>query len=245
MTMLLVLRPEPGCSHTVDRARVMGLDARACPLFVVEPMPHSWPDPTAFDAILITSANGARFGRDVLACGAGLPIFAVGQASAAAAREQGADRVTTGPGDIAGTIPLILHAGHRRILHLCGEDVMPFDPAGLIVTRCIVYRAAALPREALTGLPTEGEGACILVHSFRAGRHLDEIIPKSQRSILSLVAISGSVASACGEGWCGVHVSLQKDDASMLALAARICQYDGENSETTSAITRHPSSNRP
>ena len=38
MRKLLLLRPEPGLSASAERARSMGLDAIACPLFRVEPV---------------------------------------------------------------------------------------------------------------------------------------------------------------------------------------------------------------
>ena len=38
MRRVLVLRPEPGASATVERARARGLDAFAVPLFAIEPL---------------------------------------------------------------------------------------------------------------------------------------------------------------------------------------------------------------
>ena len=38
MRRVLVLRPEPGASATVERARERGLDAIAAPLFEIEPI---------------------------------------------------------------------------------------------------------------------------------------------------------------------------------------------------------------
>ena len=45
MTRVLVLRPEPGASATVKRARKKALDAVAIPLFEVEAI--SWDAPEA------------------------------------------------------------------------------------------------------------------------------------------------------------------------------------------------------
>ena len=82
MKRLAVLRPEPGARATVERARAMGLDAFAMPLFKVEAVAWDVPDPNEFDALLLTSANAVRHG------GAGLrrvldsPVHAVGEATA-------------------------------------------------------------------------------------------------------------------------------------------------------------------
>ena len=50
----------------------------------------------------------------------------------------------SGAGDAATTIPLIVQAGHHHVLHLCGEEVRPFDPLDLSITQHIVYRTDAM-----------------------------------------------------------------------------------------------------
>ena len=47
MKRVLVLRPEPGASETVQRAKAKGLDAEASPLFVVEPIEWEFEEPSA------------------------------------------------------------------------------------------------------------------------------------------------------------------------------------------------------
>ena len=44
MKRLVVLRPEPGASETVERARAIGLDALRMPLFEIEPVLWDAPD---------------------------------------------------------------------------------------------------------------------------------------------------------------------------------------------------------
>ena len=60
MRRLLVLRPEPGASATAGRARTLGLDPVLMPLFEIEPIAWTAPDPAGFDALLLTSANAVR-----------------------------------------------------------------------------------------------------------------------------------------------------------------------------------------
>src|SRR5262245_7688966 len=62
MRKLLLLRPEPGLSASAERARSMGLEVVRCPLFHVEPVEWEAPDPAAFGALLLTSANAMRHG---------------------------------------------------------------------------------------------------------------------------------------------------------------------------------------
>ena len=54
MRRLVVLRPEPGASDTVRKARQRGLDAVAIPLFEVEPIAWEMPDIDQFAALLGT-----------------------------------------------------------------------------------------------------------------------------------------------------------------------------------------------
>ena len=79
---LIVTRPEPGNSSTVERARAMGLDARAIPLFAARPLDWTPPAAANFDALLFTSASAARLAGAGLASLSPLPAYAVGAATA-------------------------------------------------------------------------------------------------------------------------------------------------------------------
>ena len=96
MRPIVVLRPEPGASETAARARQLGLDAIAIPLFRVEPLDWTVPDPSALDGLLLTSANAVRHSGRRLEELRGLPVYAVGQATAAAARRAGCEIAQTG-----------------------------------------------------------------------------------------------------------------------------------------------------
>ncbi|MFL6765128.1 MAG: uroporphyrinogen-III synthase, partial [Sphingomicrobium sp.] len=79
MTRLLVLRPEPGASATVKRARERGLDVIAIPLFEIEPVVWEAPQATDYDGLLLTSANAVRCGGGGLGRLRPLKVYAVGQ----------------------------------------------------------------------------------------------------------------------------------------------------------------------
>lgn len=65
---VVILRPQPGAEATVEAACALGLDALCYPLFSVEPMDWTPPDPAGFDALMLTSANTIRHaGRGWLA----------------------------------------------------------------------------------------------------------------------------------------------------------------------------------
>ncbi|MBC7987264.1 MAG: uroporphyrinogen-III synthase, partial [Sphingomonadaceae bacterium] len=83
---LLIVRPEPGASATAQRARTRGWEPLVAPLFAIAPLAWAPRDPAAFDALLLTSANAVSHGGKALGKYRELPVYAVGAATAAAAR---------------------------------------------------------------------------------------------------------------------------------------------------------------
>lgn len=221
MIPLLVLRPEPGGKETAKRAEEIGLEIIACPLFTVEALAHILPDPARFDAVLLTSANGARHGGDVLAVTRDLPFYAVGKATAQAS---GRDDAIVGPGDIAGTLPLLRAAGHCSVLHICGAEVRPYDAEGFAVERLVVYRTVPREEAAAQLAALADRPLCALVHSPRAGARFAALTRAQTRARVDIVAISDAAAGECGSGWHSIHSAREPSDEAMLALAARICQ---------------------
>lgn len=215
MRRVLVLRPEPGASATVERAREHGLDAVAVPLFEVEPVQWEAPDPAAFDALLLTSANAVRHGGPGLQRLRELPAYAVGAATADSAREAGFTIAAVGDEGLDGLLASV--PADVRLLHLCGEDRRAPDAPRQQITSVVVYRATAVPDPGLGD-----EGSVALVHSPRAGRRLSELVA-ANRSTIVIAAISPAAAEAVGEGWECVEVAAQPSDDALLALAARLC----------------------
>jgi len=210
MRPLVILRPEPGASATAGRARAMGLDVRALPLFEVVPLAWQAPDPAEFDAIVMTSANAALHGGEELERLKSLPVRAVGAATAAAARAAGFAVAGIGAG---GSGDMVLPNG-ERLLHLAGRE---HRAIGAAITIPVYESRPIEPPPTLGGL-----GDCVAaVHSSRAGNRLAEII--ADRSRITIAAISTAAAEACGTGWRSVHESSQPSDAALLALAARLC----------------------
>ncbi|MDQ3144228.1 MAG: uroporphyrinogen-III synthase [Pseudomonadota bacterium] len=215
MRTLVILRPEPGASRSAARASALGLNPVVCPLFVVEPVGWTAPDPDRFDALLLTSANAVRHAGPALAALASLPVIAVGDATAAAAREAGLAvcRVgTSGVEALLGTVPL-----RKRLLHLAGEDRLA-SQTGHSIEVVTVYCAAAIAAPPLLPLA----GAVVAVHSPRASARLAELT--EDRSATMVAAISEAAAAACGSGWERVDWAPEPSDSGLLALAARLCQ---------------------
>lgn len=212
MRQLLLLRPEPGLSASTERARGLGLEVIACPLFRVEPVAWEAPNAANYDALLLTSANAVRHGGAGLDALKTLPVHAVGEATAEAARKAGFEVASVGSrgvADLFSTLP-----SSHRLLHLAGEDHHPIDDPR--IDRRIVYRSARTAKR----LPPLG-GTVVAVHSPRAGERLAELA--DQREQVAIAAISEVAADAVGGGWERVEIAEQPSDSSLLALAAMLC----------------------
>ncbi len=201
----------------------MGLDVRLHPLFAPEAIAWSPPPAQHFDALLLTSANGARCAGPALARYRGLPAYAVGAASAQALASEGFGDVIAGKGDGSAIAARMAQDGRRHALHLAGATVAPIDSGALTITRIPVYRMVALPADpALPAAATPG--SVMLVHSARAGEQLAAQLPSPRRATLHLIAISPAALSACGAGWASASAPAHPQDDEMLALARALCE---------------------
>jgi uroporphyrinogen-III synthase len=215
MTRVLVLRPEPGATATVEKARGAGLEAVAIPLFTIEAVDSKAPDAGSFDGVLLTSANAVTFGGEALRSLRGLKVYAVGEATARAAREAGFDIAASGDAGVDRLLGSIEPG--LKLLHLCGADRREPDGAKQQITRVTAYRAIPIDAPDLS----EAAGNIALIHSPRAGRRLAELI--HDRTQISIVAISEAAADAAGDGWRTIETAAQPTDEALLALAATLC----------------------
>jgi len=215
MRRVLVLRPEPGASETAARARKCGLDPVVAPLFEIEPIGWDLPEAASFDGLLLTSANAVRCAGDALREVRGLPAYAVGEATADAARDAGFDIAAVGDAGVDRLLGSI--EADLRLLHLCGEDRRTPSDVRQRIAAVPVYRAKPIEQPDLGA----AAGAVALIHSARAGRRLAELT--NERASIRIAAISATAAEAVGNGWAAVEAAPEPNDDALLALAARLC----------------------
>jgi uroporphyrinogen-III synthase len=168
--------------------------------------------------LLLTSANALRQAGEGLAALRSLPVRAVGEATAAAARRAGLQVVDVGQ---AGVDELLASAPpEMRLLHLSGEHRRNPANARQRIECITVYRSRALPAPGIEMVC----GAVAALHSPRAAARLAELADAGLRSTLRLAAISETTAAAAGQGWGAIGVAANPNDGDLLALAARLCQ---------------------
>ena len=220
---VVAIRAEPGCSATVAAGRQHGLDILPIPLAEIRRVPWTMP-PGHFDGVLLGSANALRHGGSLVENLVDKPVYAVGQATAAAARAHGFPVARVGAGHLQPVLDSL--AGEElRLLRVAGRERVPVTPPpGITLETVAVYEAITLPLG-------EGEadtlrkGALVLLHSGASARHFAGECDRLavQRTAISLAAFAPRIATAAGEGWAAVRTAREPNESALLALARDMC----------------------
>ena len=183
---VLVTRPADDAAPLAERLRGLGFEPVIEPLLAIAPTAAAI-DLDGIQAVLLTSANGARAlaratqRRD-------LRVFAVGDATARAAREAGFERIASAGGDVGDLARLAAARCTRAagaLLHVAGREVAGdlagrLAEAGFEVRRAVLYRAepaAALSPELCAQLAAGHIDAAL----FLSPRTAPALLPLSRR----------------------------------------------------------------
>ncbi len=155
---LLVTRPEPDALKLGGVLEQMGHEATVDPLLSVSFEDSEPVDLESAQALIATSRNALRAIKSspALATARGLPLFAVGKATAAEARALGFETVVTGAGTGAELIAHIVSAldpAAGLVVHLAGDTLAvnlqaELETHGFRVLQPVVYRM--LPARSLS-----------------------------------------------------------------------------------------------
>ncbi|WP_340116266.1 uroporphyrinogen-III synthase [Pelagibius sp. 7325] len=230
---VLVTRPREDAPGLVADLEARGHAVMLEPLLTIRPRdPAVWPDGHEnAQALLVTSANGARaFAR--LDARRDLPVYAVGDASAAAARALGFAEVHSAAGnvdDLAALVKRRLDPARGPLLHpaagkLAGDLQGTLRAAGFTVLRAVLYDAVpvtALSKDCIRGLngglidaatffsPRTAAGFVNLVEAAGLGDTCRRVVA---------VCLSPAVAEAlCDVSWRRTVVAERPDQAALLA----------------------------
>jgi len=153
--LALITRPRDEAEALAALLARRGIDALVEPMIEIVERSGARPNLTGVQAILCTSANGVR-----ALSGAtgerGVPVFAVGDATAREAQAAGFRLVESAGGnvdDLARLVSRRLRPADGKLLHAAGSDVAGdlaalLGAAGFTVERAVLYEARAA--EALT-----------------------------------------------------------------------------------------------
>ncbi|MFM5952759.1 MAG: uroporphyrinogen-III synthase [Novosphingobium sp.] len=222
---LVLIRPEPGCSTSAATAREMRMEVHGYPLFEVSPRSWEAVSHEGYDALLIGSPMVFRHGGRGLSILKDLPVYAVGEITAQAARDAGFRVAADGDGSLQAVLGK-LDPQHRRLLRLAGDERTALTlPKGVTMDERVVYASAAreMPPELVALLR---EPAIVALHSAEAAHHLSAQCVRHgiRRAPLRIAALSQRIAAAAGDGWGEIATVPYSEDKALLALARQMCQ---------------------
>lgn len=164
-----VTRAEPGASRTAARLTALGFEPVVAPLLAIRPLTPIV-DLTGVAALAFTSVNGVTAFAALNAV-RDKPVFAVGDATAEAARLAGFSDVRSASGDARALARLIAGAGFRGAVLSPGAAEPAADLAASLAG-VVEVRALAVYEAVETGVPAPAGFDAVLVHSPRAARAL-------------------------------------------------------------------------
>ena len=216
-----VTRARPGAHATAARLRERGRRPLIAPLLEVRALDGAL-DVVGVGALAFTSVNAIGSARPAPLH---LPVFAVGDATAGAARRAGFSRVESAAGDVAALADLIARRRdtfHGAVLHPAAAEPAGdlhglLAAAGVPARTAAVYEAVAVEPSADARLAWP-ELAAVLLHSPKAARRLAEETAGWPPSAARMLCLSEAVAQALGDRGDAVAVAPQPDEASLLNL---------------------------
>jgi uroporphyrinogen-III synthase len=172
---LLVTRPEPDGERTAAALRGRAHDVVLAPLLRIETIQDAEIGGGPWSALVITSANAvhaieAHARRAALS---GLPVFAVGRRTAAAARAAGFSDVMAAGGNVrelAASICQRARPGGAPLLYLAGEDTSG-DLAGDLAAQGLTARAVVVYRAVKAGRFPPAAGAALAAGEIEGVLH--------------------------------------------------------------------------
>jgi uroporphyrinogen-III synthase len=225
---VLITRPRARAEDLARRLEAHGDTVLIEPLLTIAPIAEAIPSLAGVQAIVLTSANAVSALSEPAKR---LPVFAVGDATAAAARRAGCATVVSAAGtgaDLARRIARRCHPDRGILLHLSGEEVRPemaqaLTAAGFGLRRQAVYRAEA----ATTLSPNTTEAFfrggidAVLLFSPRTARILVDLIREHDLALtleaVSAICLSAAVAKPCRElVWKNIYLAARPARSALL-----------------------------
>lgn len=231
---VLVTRPAPDAASFAAALRLRGMTPILSPVMRLD---FNRPPPPldGVSAIAFTSANGVRAMAPLAERASRMPVFAVGEMTAVAARQAGYSAVERANGDVTSLIELIV-ARHDRagaVLHPVGRDMAgdladALGARGIKARKAILYEAkpiAALSAEARMAL-REGPLVWVTLFSPRSARlFLDQVSCAGLTSALKMASaacLSQSVAAAAGAAtWGALRVAPDQTANGLISVMCR------------------------
>ena len=224
MVRLLVTRPEPDASETAARLRALDIEAVVDPLLHSVTLTTTLPAADGFAALAITSANALRalHDRGEIPRLRRLPVYTVGDKSAAVARDMGFAQVVSAEGNADDLVALLAHAGvdgpvlYPTARHQAADLAKALAPHGVMVISAAVYEMQPVDRMAAD--IAEFDGA--LFYSRRTAETFASLAPATDRARPGMLCLSEAVAAPLlAAHFVRVSLADHPSEEAMMALA--------------------------
>jgi uroporphyrinogen-III synthase len=239
---VLVTRPHPDGEATATGLRAKGFEVLLAPMLRFEPVAFHGDGEVSYGAVIVTSANALRGIEPQLAGSTllKLPLFAVGEHTASAARLAGFEKVIPADGDATALRDIVLASVKTKqlkktspLLYLAGADLArdlagELGERGFTVVTHTTYRmspASGLPRETCEAFAANRVEA-VLHYSRRSARAFLEAARAAGVEISALsipqCCISDSVAGVVRDaGAAQVTVASAPDENALFGALDR------------------------
>lgn len=239
---ILLTRPREDSERLAETLSARGHDVLIEPLFSIHPDLDAALDLDGVQALLLTSANGAR-AFALRSARRDLKVLAVGDATAAAARGFGFADVESASGDVADLTRLVrarLRPEDGTLLHAAGSVVAgdlagDLEAGGFAVRRTVLYRAEPVDRLS--------DATC---DALRAGE-IDLAVffsPRTAATFVSLARAAGVDTACAGVVLLGLSPAVTAA-AGELPWRARLTASEPTEAALLEAIDRHAAELQP
>ena len=247
----LIIRPQPDADRDVALLMRYGVSALASPSMERVHQIHELPEPVNFSGIILTSRNAVEAiiklnkVNAFVSRWAKLPVFVVGSATAAAARDAGFSNIIKGTGGGAGLLTPISCYFAEKIgkqdsgkssntnlplfwpssVEISFDMVTALSTHGVAVQRLPVYQMIANDGldSTIADKITQGAISAVVAMSPRSvqifRRNLDAAGKASSIAGMVLIAGSSAIVEAAGGGWRAVYTARQPRRIRLLAIA--------------------------
>ncbi len=197
-----ITRAEPGASATAERVQALGYQAVVAPLLTLQPLTGVRVDLSGVAALAFTSANGVRAFADI--CGErSLRVFAVGVATAQAARKAGFRAVLSADGDVGALVngiasrrkELIGTVLHPGALEVAGDLVGGLEAQGVPARTLALYESVPATVDDPQALVASD---AVLLHSPKAATVLAGVLRANPAPGLRALGLSRAVLKPLG-----------------------------------------------
>lgn len=213
-----ITRAQPGAARTAARLTALGFQPLVAPLLTIRPLSEALkaaPDFATVAALAFTSPNGVAAFAALTPGLRALPVFAVGDATAEAAREAGFADARSAAGDIHALARLIAATPLDGLILAPGAREPAGDLLALLPDRTVQRLPVYAAEE--TGAAPPADFDAILLHSPRAARAFARIAkPEIAANRLAICISAAAAAPLAALSFAEIRTADAPDETSIL-----------------------------